>query len=519
MDALVAVLGLLLIVALLFEVAERLGVPYPVLLVLGGLVLAAVPGLPRLRLEPELVLLVFLPPLLLSAAFETPLRDLRANLWPIGRLSIGLVVFTIVVVAVVAQAAIPGLGWAAAFTLGAIVSATDPIAATTVFRRLGVPKRVVTVLEGEGLLNDATALVAYRTAVVAAVAGSFVPAQALVGFVVAAAGGILLGAAVGFVFSEVLRRLENPPVEVAITLVLPYAAYLPADQLGLSGVLAAVAAGLVVGRRSALISSPDTRVLGLSTWQMVTFLLNGFAFILIGLELPTILEGLADQPPAELIALAVLISGTVIATRFLWVYTTRLLPGSLTRSIAATDPPLAERVTFLVAWSGLRGVVALAAALALPADFPERDLIVLLAFAVIVATLVGQGGTLPLVLRWVRFEGGPSEHDEETMARAAAYEAGLAEIGRMRERWPDHQPLLDRFESSLRDQDRHLATEDPTETEERRQERLEHEAIQRGVIAAQRLAVIDLRDRGEINDHVLRTIERELDLEEIRMEA
>jgi CPA1 family monovalent cation:H+ antiporter len=411
------------------------------------------------------------------------------------------------------------MDWAAAFTLGAIVSATDPVAATTVFRRLGVPQRVVSVLEGEGLFNDATALVAYRTAAMAAVAGSFVPAQALLGFLVAAAGGIVLGVVVGFVFSEVLRRLDNPPVEVAITLVIPYAAYLPADHVGLSGVLGAVAAGLVVGRRSAIISSPDTRVLGLSTWQMVTFLLNGFAFVLIGLELPAILEGLADQPPTLLLALALLISGTVIATRFIWVSVTRLLPGSLTHTIAANDPQLASRITFLVGWSGLRGVVALAAALALPTDFPQRNLIVLLAFAVILATLVGQGATLPLVLRWARFEGGPGERDEEGIARAAAYEAGLAEIERLRQRWPTHQPLLDRFESSLRDRDRHLATDDPAETEERRQERLEHEEIQLGVISAQRRAVIELRDRGEINDQVLRTLERELDLEEIRMEA
>lgn len=519
MEALTAVLALLLVVAILFEIAGRAGIPYPVLLVLGGLGLAFVPGVPRFSLEPELVLLVFLPPLLFSAAFETPLRDLRANIWPIGRLSIGLVIFTMAVVAVVAQAAIPGLGWAAAFTLGAIVSPTDPLAATTFFRRLAIPQRVVTILEGEGLLNDATALIAYRAAVLAAISGSFVPGDAVVAFVGAGIGGIIIGAGVGLVFGEILRRLHNPPVEVALSLVIPYAAYLPADRLGLSAVLAAVAAGLIVGRRSTMISSPDTRMLGLSTWQMVTFLLNGFAFILIGLELPEILGGLSARAPAELLGLAVIVSGTVVAARFGWVYVTSLLPGSVRRSIAERDPVLASRLTFVVSWAGLRGAVSLAAALALPAAFPERNLILLLTFAVILVTLVGQGLTLPLVLRRAGLVAVELERDEETIARAAAYQAGLTEIERIRPRWPTHQPLFERLESSLRDRDRHLATDDPDETEERRQERLEHEEIQRGVIAAQRAAVIELRDRGEINDQVLRALERELDLEELRMEG
>lgn len=519
MEALAAVLGLLFVVVVLFEVAGRIGVPYPTLLILGGLALAFVPGLPQLALEPDLVLLVFLPPLLFGAAFETSLRDLRANIGPISRLSVGLVIFTIVVVAAVSQAAIPELGWGAAFTLGAIVAPTDALAATTVFRRLRVPARVVTILEGEGLLNDATALIAYRTAVLATVSGTFIVDQTAVSFVVAGLGGIILGAVAAIVAGFVLGRLDDPPVEVAISLLVPFAAYLPADELGLSGVLAAVVAGLVLGRRSPTILTPDSRLLGAATWGMVTFILNGFAFILIGLELPEVMAGLAGQPPIDLLFDVVVVCLTVIVARFVWTFVTARLRGSAVSSMSRIDRRLGKGVMFLIGWSGLRGAVSLAAALALPVGFPARDLILLLTFAVILATLVGQGLTLPLVVRGLSLHGVESERNEETLARATANAAGVAAAERLREVWPAHLPLLDRISATFEDQARHLATDDPEETRERDQERIEHETIRREVLAAQRGSVIDLRDRGEISDDVLRTIERELDLEELRMEA
>jgi CPA1 family monovalent cation:H+ antiporter len=518
-DLLTAVLAIVVVIAILFEIARRVGVPYPTLFVLGGLGLAFVPGLPRIALDPDLVLLVFLPPLLFSAAAESPIRDLRANLAPLLRLSIGLVIFTMVVVAMVANAAIPGLGWGAAFTLGAIVAPTDALAATSVFRRLGAPRQVRTLIEGEALFNDATALVAYRAAVVAAVSGTFILSNALAGFVVAAIGGVVIGAVIGRITGEIVRRLDDPPVEVLISVVIPFAAYLPADRLGLSGVLAAVAAGLVIGSRLGKILTPSSRVLWLTSWKMVGFVLNGFVFVLIGLELPEILEGLGGRPAIEIVGLAAIVCGVVVATRLVWIFAASLLPGSPRRVLAARDPRLATRLTFVLGWAGLRGAVSLAAALALPAGFPERNLILLLTFAVILVTLVGQGLTLPLVLRWAAWDGTEPDGDEATSARVAAYQAGLDEIERARPRWPTHQPLLDRLESGLRDRTQHLATEDPDETAERQQERIEHEEIQRGVIAAQRTAVIELRDRGDINDLTLRVIEQELDFEELRMEG
>jgi CPA1 family monovalent cation:H+ antiporter len=517
-DVLTAVLALLVAIAILFEVARHLGVPYPTLFVLGGLALAVVPGLPRIELAPELVLLVFLPPLLFAAAVDTPIRDLRVNLAPIVRLSVGLVLFTMAIVAVVVHVAI-GVDWAPAFALGAIVAPTDAIAATSVFRRLGAPRLTVTLIEGESLFNDATALVAYRVAVLAVASGGFVLSDALAGFVVAAAGGIAIGLGVGWLAGELLRRLDDPPVEVIVSLVIPFAAYLPADKAGLSGVLAAVAAGLAIGSRLGKILGPNSRVLWLSTWKMVVFVLNGFVFVLVGLELPAILSGLAGRSPLVIVGLVALVSAVVVVGRLVYVFAASLLPGSPRRQVARRDPRLANRLTLVVGWAGLRGAVSLAAALALPATFPERNVIVLLTFTVILVTLVGQGLTLPYLVRWAGWDGNELEGDEMTLARATQYQAGLDEIARARLVWPAHEPLLVRLESGLQDRTGHLATEDADETAERRQERIEHEEIQRGVIAAQRVAVIELRDRRRINDQTLRTIERDLDLEEIRMEG
>jgi CPA1 family monovalent cation:H+ antiporter len=518
MDALSAVLAITVAIALLFEVARRVGVPYPSLFVLGGLALGVVPDVPRIQLEPDLVLIVFLPPLLFAAAIDTPIRDLKTDVWPIVRLSVALVLLTATAVAIVMHYVV-GLDWAPSFALGAIVGPTDALAATSVFRRIGVPRRVVALVEGESLFNDATALVALRTAVLATLSGAFVLTEVLGGFAVAVVVGILIGLTVGWLASELLRRINDPPVEVLISLVVPFAAYLPADRLGVSGVLAAVTAGLVVGSRLGTILEAGSRVLWLGTWKMVNFVLNGFVFVLIGLELPSILESVAGRSAAELGTLIALVGGAVVGTRMAYVHLASRLRNSVRNQIARYDSALADRLVWVVGWAGLRGAVSLAAALALPAEFPERDLILLLTFAVILITLVGQGLTLPAFVRWARWDGVEFDGDEATRARAAAYEAGLQEITRAREVWPGHLELLDRLEAGLQDRTQHLATEDPDETAERRQERIEHEEIQRGVIAAQRAAVIELRDRREINDRTLRQVERDLDLEELRSEG
>ena len=332
MEILGALLIALVVIMFLYEVARRVALPYPALFVVGGVVLGLLPGIPHIALEPELVLLVFLPPLLFGAAFETPIRDLRANLWPIARLAVGLVLVTMVAVAAVAQALVPGMGWAAAFALGAIVAPTDALAAVAVFRRLGVPRVVTTLIEGEALFNDATALIAYRAAVIAAM-GTLVLQDAAIGFVVAGAGGVLLGYVAGRVLAEVVRRVDDPPVEVVLSLVVPFLVFLPAEQLGLSGVLAVVTAGLVIGRRLGTILSADSRQTWLTTWRMVGFVLNGLAFVLIGQALPDALREQGATAPGEALGVAAAISLVVIGVRFGWVLLASMLPNSPRRPV------------------------------------------------------------------------------------------------------------------------------------------------------------------------------------------
>lgn len=504
--------------------ARRIAVPYPILLVIGGLALGLVPGLPHPDLDPELVLVIFLPPLLYIAGYFTPFRDFRANRRPIALLAIGLPLFTIGVVTAVARTTadalhIGGLTWAAAFALGAIVSPTDAIAATAIFRQLGVPRRIVTLLEGESLLNDAVALVAWRSAVAAAATGVFVLADATRDFFLAAGGGIAIGLGVGWVAARILDRLDDPPVEVALSLVVPFAAFLPAEQTGLSGVLAAVTVGLYLGQRSARRLSSDTRLLGDSTWEILTFVINGFAFILIGLQLPTILAGLADRPPGAIAVLALTIALSVTVARLMWLIPATYLPRMVVRGIRENDPAPPLRAVFVIGWSGMRGVVSLAAALALPADFPERALIQFITFTVIVVTLVGQGLTLPAILRHVGLTDDGSAGREENEAREVAAEAALRELGRLRHAWPGHLELIDQLEGGYRHRALHLPSAGADADAEMDQELIEHQAIRSAVIAAECGAVLDLRDRGSIDDETLRRIQHELDLAQARMEA
>ena len=319
--------------------------------------------------------------------------------------------------------------------------------------------------------------------------------------------------------AQLLSRLDEPTVEVLISFVIPFAAFLPADVLGVSGVLAAVTAGLVIGSRYGRILTARSRVLWLGAWKMVGFVLNGFVFLLIGLELPTVIESLQGRARLEIFGVVAVVCLLVVATRFVWAYLSSHLPNSPYRRLRSQDPRLANWSRFIVSWAGLRGAVSLAAALALPHEFPERDLILLITFAVIMVTLVGQGATLPWLVRRATFGSTDLDGDEPTLAREVAYQAGLAEVDRQREVWPDHKPLLDRLESGLRDRTQHLATSDPDETAFRDQERIEHEQIQLAVIGAERAALIELRDARRINDETLRLVERELDLEELRMEG
>jgi Na+/H+ antiporter len=522
----VFLIGLFLAVAGLSTLARRLSIPYPILLVIGGLVLGVVPGLPEVELEPDLVLVIFLPPLLFYAAFNSSLRDLRADARAISLTSIGLVLATTCAVAVIAHQAIDGMPWAMAFALGAIVSPTDPVAATAIMRRLSVPRRLVTVVEGESLVNDASALIAYRVAVAAAVGGTFSLGEAALDFVVAAGGGVAVGLAAGWVIGEVRRRLDDPPTEITVSLLTGYAAYVPAEQLGLSGVLAAVTAGLYIGRLSPEISSGRMRIQGFATWDVLVFVLNATLFLLIGLQLNTILDGLSGYSTGELLGYAALIAGTVIVMRIVWSFTMPYLIRALDRRPSQRERRAGAAFRMVAAWSGMRGAVSLAAALALPletdagAPLPDRNLILFLTFAVILATLVLQGLTLPALIRALRVrDDGADREREELRARLVAARAALAALDGLVERDWTRDDTIERMRNLYDYRLRRFGARAGKVPDDGYEDRsLSYQRAVQSVIAAQHRAVVDLRNQGEIADDVMRQIERELDLEEERLE-
>lgn len=529
--AIEVVLLLLLAATALAIVARRVGLPYPILLVLGGLALGFVPGLPRIRLEPDVVFLLFLPPILFAAAYFTSIADFKANLRPIALLAVGLVLFTTLVVGVVAKALVPDLPWPVAFALGAIVAPPDAVAATAVFARLGVPRRIVTILEGESLINDATALVAYRFAVAAALTGAFSILDAGVSFVVVATGGLVVGLIVGVVVSVATNRVDDPVFSVVISFLAPAAAYIPAEELGTSGVLAAVAAGVYLGRHAPRRMSSEVRLAGQAAWQVLLFLINGAVFILIGTQLPDVLGGLERWSPLQLAGLAVAVSAATIVARIVWVFPATYLPRRLSARVRDRDPAPPVRNVFLVSWAGMRGVVSLAAALALPLElpggepFPERNLVIFLTFSVILATLVGQGMTLPLLIRRLGIRPDGGDGHEEAHAREALARAALEHLGRMSKRWSGHAELVDRLRAEyihrLEHLDDHHADDPaggaPVDAAER--ERVEHRDILRSVVGVEREALLRLREQGAVADEAFRRLERDLDLAEVRVDV
>ena len=511
-------LALMVAVAGLSVLARLVRVPYPILLVLGGLVLGFLPGMPPVELPPELVLVVFLPPLLYWAAFFSSPRDLLADARAISMVAVGLVLATMAAVAVVAHAAIDGLGWPAAFALGAIVSPTDPLAATAIGRRLGVPRRLITVLEGESLVNDASALVAYRLAV-AAVSGTFVAWQAGLQFVAGVAGGVAVGLVVGWLVAELRRRLDDPVVEIVISVVTGYAAYLPAELLHVSGVLAAVTAGLYLGWRAPALASASTRLLGFSFWEVLGYLANAVLFILVGLQLHPILSGLAGTAVAVLVGQALLVSAVVIAVRLAWVFSVPYLVRLLDRRASQRARRVGARERLVLGWSGMRGAVSLAAALALPLDFPMRNLILFLTFAVILATLVVQGLTLPTLIRRLRFPDDGAEQREELRARLAATHAALDRLDELALADWTRDDTVQRLHSMFEFRRRRLKERARIWEDDGAEDRsLAYQRLLRELLVAQRQAIVGLRNQGQISNDVMHRIERELDLEDTRLE-
>ncbi len=519
-------LTLLVAIAGLLAIAPALRVPYPILLVGGGLALGLLPGMPELELPPDLVLVAVLPPLLYAGTFFTSLHELRLNLRPIGLLAVGLVIMTTVVVAVVAHAVVDELSWASAFVLGAIVSPTDPVAATAIAHRFGVPRRLVAIVEGESLINDGTALVAYRFAVAAVVTGVFSVWEASLTFVFSVAGGIAVGLGVGWVIRQVRLRLHNPPIEITLALLSGYFAYIPAELLHVSAVLAAVTVGVYMGAHTSELTTAQTRVQGDAVWEIVVFLLNALLFVVIGLQLPVILDELSGEPPGTLLAYGAIVSATVILVRIAWVFPATYLPRKLSRRIRERDPSPPWQYPAFISWAGMRGAVSLAAALALPLTtdagqpFPGRDLILFLAFCVILATLVGQGLTMPLVIRVLGLEADTRVAQEEAKARIKAAEAALARLEELADEDWVREDTAERVRGlyTFR-RNRFAARFDDGDDGALEERSVAYQRLLRELLDAERRALEDLRRAGHINEQVAQRVVRDLDLEDLRLDA
>lgn len=522
-EELVALLCAVIAVVL---IGRRLKVPYPIALVVGGLCISLVPGLPVIRIDPDKVFLLFLPPLLYAAAWFTSWHDFKANLRPILLLAVGLVVFTTVVVGLVVHALIPGIPLSIAFALGAIVSPPDAVATTAVTQQVRLPKRLVTVLEGESLVNDATGLVALRFAVASAASGTFSLGHASLEFIWVAAGGLAIGVAVGWLTAKAMRCIKDDSLLILVSLIAPYAAYLPAERAHVSGVLAAVGAGVYGGWRGAELIGAQTRLSAVPVWSLLVFLLNCVLFILIGLQLPQVVAGPGHLPWWKLGLYGTVISAVVILVRPLWVFPATWLPRLLSKKLRERDPNPPWQAIMIISWSGMRGVVSLAAALALPetfADgrvFPERDLVIFLSFCVILSTLVLQGGTLPFLIRRLGVKEKRDDNHEREV-RLKVLHAALAHLNKLGEQPGAHEESVQRvikiYGQRVQHQNDQLANTLGWSTDRERwihTRRLLLEAL-----VAERKELIKLHHGNHVDDEIMRRLEREMDLEETRLKT
>lgn len=527
-EQLLLVISLLLGIAILTMLSDKLKISYPILLVISGLAISLIPGIPAIRLHPDLIFLIFLPPLLYAAAWNTSWRDFWRMKRPIGLLAFGLVFFTSTAVAVVSNAIIPDFPLAFGFLLGGIISPPDAIAATSVLQGLKVPKRVVTILEGESLVNDASSLIVFRFALAAILTGQFTLWDATKTFALVAFMGIVVGLLIGYIVYALHRYLPTTPsIDAAITLITPYIMYITAEHFHFSGVLAVVSGGLFLSFRSHDFFAYESRLHITGLWDTLTFLLNGFVFILIGLQLPTIVGGLGNYSVGEAILYAIIISLLTIVIRIIWVFPGAYLPRFLFKSIRKTEPNPTWRGVLLVAWAGMRGVVSLAAALAVPLTlsdgqaFPHRNLILFITFVVILVTLVLQGLSLKPLIRILKI---PVNEKETEKLEALALRIHLAEsvlaymdtnyskeIGK----YDAYKRVKDRYERMIEITRKKLEDEDVEDDKDSFLPRYRLMLVE--LVDVRRKELNRIRDTGEYDEELIREREWELDLEEARL--
>jgi Na+/H+ antiporter len=535
-------IAVLFAAAVLVRLADLVSIPYPIVLVVGGVGIGFIPGLPAIELAPEAVFLVFLPPLLHASGFNASPQELRAATAQLVSLTFGLVLVTMAAVAAASHAVVDGLSWPAAFVLGAILAPTDPVSAAATFSRLGVPERVSVPVEGEAMLNDAAALAAYKVAVTAVVAGTFAFDEAIAEFVVSVVAGVGVGVVFGWVGVRVHRKLSDVPLSIFLTILFAYGAYIGAEQLGVlaeqrmelswlhpSGVLATVTAGVWYGWHGHEMFDADTRLSALAFWQVLVFGLNATLFVLLGLQFEGVYEGLrASGDAGPLLVDIALVSLVVVGVRFAWQAVPPLL-GRVVPAVARADTGADWRERVAVGWTGMRGAISLAAALALPqaldsgAPFAQRELLIFVTVGVIAVTLVGQGLTLPLLLRKLGLDGEREWSPDEAIARLEAAQAALDRLDELEREERISDERLRRMRELYRARFRRCMAVIGGEGDEARAASREPAArygeLRRELIGVERDAILGLRNEGRLKPDVMREIQRDLDLEEARLPA
>jgi Na+/H+ antiporter len=494
---------LLAAAAVLVRLAELIHVPYPIVLVLGGLAIGLIESMPDFELDPDVVFLVFLPPLLHAAGWRSSPRDLRAQVRPLALLAVGLVLATMLAVALVAHAIVPGMSWEAAFILGAIVGPTDPVSATATLARLGAPGRLRRLVEGEAMINDATALVAYRVALAAAVEGTFSAGEAALEFLYGAAGGVVIGIAIGWLSLQIIRRQSDSALSIFVTVITAYGSYVVAEEAHVSGVLATVVAGVYSGWNVHTAMDAGTRLSGFAFWGVMVFGLEAVLFVLLGIQAPLLAE---ELDVGSLALQALLVALCVIAVRMAWA----LAPGG------GFGDTVRERIA--VGWAGMRGAISLAAALAVSTQVQERPQILLITYGVIAVTLLGQGLTLAPLLRWLNLPSESRWSYDEAIARLEAAQAALDRLDELEEEGAAPEPLRRLRELYRRRFETCVAVLGGDDLpEDGRQELREYGSMRRDLIATERASLLSLRNAGGVSNEVSRKIERDLDLDEARI--
>ncbi|HVW58726.1 MAG TPA: Na+/H+ antiporter [Puia sp.] len=524
-DNLLLVISLLFAVTMLSMLSDKLRISYPIFLVIAGLLISLFPGVPRIMVDPDIVFVIFLPPLLYAAAWNTSWQDFWRSRRPIGMLAFGLVIITACAVAYVTTRMIPGFSWALGFLLGGIISPPDAVAATSVLQTLKVPKRVVTVLEGESLINDASSLIVFRFAMVTMMTGQFVLWKAGVDFLEVSIFGVAIGVLIGFGIYAIHRWLPTTPsIDTGISLISPYLMYITAEHFHFSGVLAVVSGGLFVSYRSHDALTYSSRLQSQSVWNVLIFLLNGVVFILIGLQLPSIVRGLGEYSLGSAIVYGLVISLVAVIVRLLWVFPGAYLPRLCFKKIRMREARPEEKQVFILGWSGMRGIVSLASALAIPymlskdVPFPHRNLILFITFVVILCTLVLQGLSLPLLVRRLKLEVQENEEEQQLSIRLRLANAVLdhitGEYGEESSTIDAFNRLKERYERMVQITSKRLEKEEGKDISPDFLPRYRQLLIE--LVAVQRRELSQMRHDNLFSDELLRSKEFELDLEEAR---